>query len=102
MDSNVRKYEVVREWVHNTGERKLIYRVIRSQICLEELDWVTTFGVEIIDCASEERSILVDISPNCDAVLLFAGRCSKLEVLPAHLLDMAEDFLATQYGDFVN
>ncbi|MCI9456051.1 MAG: hypothetical protein HFE44_03615 [Oscillospiraceae bacterium] len=98
MESSLREYEVIRQWVNNTGERKLIYRVIRSEVCLEELDWVTTFGMEIVDCASEERSVLADISPNYDAVLLFAGRCSELEVLPAHLLDVAEDFLAAQYG----
>ena len=77
MESSLREYEVIRQWVNNTGERKLIYRVIRSEVCLEELDWVTTFGVEIVDCASEERSVLADIS---------------------HLLDVAEDFLAAQYG----
>ena len=98
MESNLREYEVVRQWVHGTGEKRLIYRVIRSRIHSEELEGVTTFGVEIVDCASEERSMLADISPNCEAVVLFAGRCSRLEVLPAHLPDVAEDFLAEQYG----
>ena len=49
MESSLREYEVIRQLVNNTGERKLIYRVIRSEVCLEELDWVTTFGMEIVD-----------------------------------------------------
>ncbi len=92
------QYEVVRQWIHIAQNRKMKYCVTRSKIFSEDLGWYTTFGMEIMDCSTNECSRVEDISPNGEAVLRFANLCSDLEVGPEHLLDTAENFLALLYG----
>lgn len=92
------QHEIVHQRTYCFQNRKLLYRVIRSRKYSEELDWFTTFGMEIENCSTNVHSRLDDISPNYEAVLQFAELCSELGVEPEHLLDTAENFLAELYG----
>ena len=89
---------VISQWVRLTHGHELVYCVTRSELFSDELGRFVSFGVGISDRSSNVCTYLEDISPDRNAVLGFAKRCSDMEVFPEHLQDTAENFLAGLYS----
>ena len=72
------------------------YRLTVSEFYGEECGVYRSYGIQIR--MGERQVEITDLSPDREAVQGFVMRCARGDAVPEQLLELAENFLAAQYG----
>ena len=74
-----------------------VYRCVMERQTCPEIGWYQSFGLAVYYARPGSRLLLTtlfDISPDRTLVERLAKECTKFQLDPVHLMDIAEDALA--------